>query len=232
MKNYICINGNKTALTDEQIIELGFTSGTITVAELSNIVISGKAREHFKIRDVVTLFGIELEIIGFDHDKIAGDETRHTITLMAKVLCPERRWHSGSCERGWIDSEIRAWLNEEYIEHLPAELAAHIHSTEKLSHNYKGDAFTTTDKLFIPSESELFGSAIWSDYEDGPRYEAFTNCETRVRVDEAGDRNWYWTRSAHGGDSTSVAYVSSNGTAGSGGASNTTIRAPLCFLFS
>ena len=144
----------------------------------------------------MTLAGYELEIIGFDRDKAYDNPDLHTITLMAKTLLPAQRMHSGACERGWIDTELRKHLNNTVLDSLPDELLSHILSVPKITHNYKGEAFETVDSLFIPSESELFGSAIYAECEDGKRYEAFATRKDRIRVDEDGDADWYWTRSA------------------------------------
>jgi len=229
MKNYACINGKKIELTDEQIKSLGFITGE-SIEELSKIVRSGKAREKLQIRDIVNLNGYAFEIIGFDHDKSENDPDLPTITLMSKSLLPARRMHPAGCENGWIDTELREWLNGELYDSLWDELKDRIQPVAKVTHNYKGDWFKTVDKLFIPSESEYFGSAIYSDYEDGPRYEAFSTSEHRVRYDEDGDGNWYWSRSST--SSTSVAFVSHGGPASSTGAAHSTIRVPLCFCFS
>lgn len=231
MNNYICINGNKTELTTAQLRELGFATGALTISEISEIVRSGKARDHFKIHDVLTLAGYELEIIGFDHDRAYSTPALHTITLMSKTLLPARRMHSGACARGWIDTELRKWLHNTFLDQLPDELTPHICSVAKTTHNYKGGAFETVDSLFLPSESELFGSAIWAECEDGKRYEAFATRKDRQRFDEDGDADWYWTRSANSDNSTYFAIVSCSGNGSYGGAYNTTIRAPLCFCF-
>ncbi len=186
---------------------------------------SGEARKHFNLHDTFNAGGYTLEIIGFDHEAL------NTITVMAKELLPARRMHSGSCERGWIDTELRKWLNTDFIKKLPADLVSHIVEVEKITHNFKGDSYSTVDKLFIPSESELFGSAIWSDYEDGRRYEAFATCNDRIRLDEDGDGRAYWSRSFVGGNSTTCAHVYYHGDADINSASHTGIRAPLCFCF-
>ena len=47
MDNYICINGNKTAITPEQLRQLGIPTGDRTISEISEIVRSGKARDRF-----------------------------------------------------------------------------------------------------------------------------------------------------------------------------------------
>lgn len=230
MTNYICINGNKTTLTDEQVKNLGFSFGK-SITEISQIVRSGKARDHFKLHDILSLGEHEMEIIGFDHDKDISGKAAHTITLMAKTLLDNRHMNGGACERGWIDTELRKWLNSSFLDQMPDELVQHICTVEKITHNYKGEAFKTSDSLFCPSESELFGSAIYADCEDGTRYEAFATSEDRQRFDTDGDADWYWTRSARGGNPGNFARVDSGGNASSYAASNTGIRPPLCFCF-
>ena len=232
MMNYICINGKKTELTEGQVRELGFTAESpldALVCALRN----GRAREEYSVHDTITVGEYELEIIGFDHDKTVDDPNAPTVTVMAKTLTSPQRWHDGACERGWIDSEIRKLLNEVYVERLPGELQPYIRAVTKKTRNYKGDVYETTDRLFIPSESEMFGSAIYSDYEDGPRYEAFSTSERRVRVDESGEAGWYWIRSqlgeSWGGSSTNVAHVSSYGYA-SGNIASIALRVPVCFV--
>ena len=228
MKNYICINGKKAELTEELLHRLGLTNCGRTISEICEIVKSGKAREYFSIHDTITLAGYEMEVIGFDHDKTEAGG--HTMTLMAKTLLPYRRMHSGACKRGWVDTELRKWLNNDVIKQLPEELVRHIAPAVKSTHSSSGEVYETVDRLFVPSESEYFGSAIWSDYEDGPRYEAFATSELRVRRDEDGDADWYWSRSyMSGGSSTGCALVGSGGYASADSASLTAIRAPLCF---
>ena len=230
MTNYICVNGKKTELTPEQLRDLGFAPAGRTLAEAAEIVRDGRAREVFSIHDTITCGGYELEVIGINHDKADGDVGRPTMTLMAKTLLPAHRWHDGACERGWIDSEIRDWLNNVFFAELPDEITQHVWSVRKTTHNSYGEAFETTDELFLPSESEMFGSAIWAECEDGPRYEAFATAKDRLRFDEDGDSDWYWTRSSvRGGYSTYAANVSSYGGASSNGASHASVRVPLCF---
>lgn len=230
MTNYICVNGKKTELTPEQLRDLGFAPAGRTLAEAAEIVRDGRAREVFSIHDTITCGGYELEVIGIDHDKADGDTSPPTMTLMAKQLLDTHQWHDGSCERGWVDSDIREWLNDEVIDELPNEITKHICTVRKITHNSDGERFETTDKLFLPSESEIFGSAIWAECEDGPRYEAFATAKDRLRFDEDGDSDWYWTRSSvRGGSSTNAAYVNNGGSANTSYATTAGIRVPLCF---
>jgi hypothetical protein len=199
------------------------------IAEIAEIVKSRRAREHFAIHDVLTFGDLEYEVIGFDHDKDADDETAPTMTLMCKTLTAPHRMHGGACENGWTDTELRAWLNNEYINELPDELVPYIRNTARSVKNYKGEVFQTIDRLFVPTESEVFGSAIWSEHEDGPRYEAFATSRDRVRFDEDGDRSGWWLSSAGVGNSALCADVGSDGGADYATATGSSIRAPLCF---
>jgi hypothetical protein len=228
MKHYISINGSKTSLTDEQVKALGFSIES-PLARLVEAVRSGKASEHFSIHDSFKVGDVDYEIIGFNHDKNADDEAAHTVTLMAKTLIHSHQMHNEACEKGWIDTDLRKWLNSECFDQLPKELTQYICPVKKITHNYKGDAYETTDRLYIPSESELFGSAIWAEREDGQRYEAFATSINRIRTDDESDSTWYWTRSAYGGNSARFAGVYSHGYAGHGNATGAH-RVPLCFI--
>ena len=227
MKNYIRINGEKVALTDVQAKDFRFSRNPLAnlIASLRN----GKIHDFYYLRDTITVGDYELEIIGFNHDKNANDANAPTITVMAKKLLEYRRLHSGMCERGWIDTELREWLNCEFINQLPKELVEYICPVMKKTHNSHGELYETRDRLFVPAESELFGSAIYSGYEDGQRYAAFATSQDRVRLDENGHSEWYWTRSFYRGNPSNAAYVHSCGYAYCLSASLTSVRAPLCF---
>lgn len=231
MKNYLCINGKKTELTEEQLKELGFITELSPLAKLQSAVRAWNAQEHYKVNDVIEDFGYSFEIIGFNHDKNADDMNRPTVTLMAKELLPEHRMNPGKCERGWIDSELRKWLNEEYINTLPSELVELIQPTWRRSLDSCGRFYDTVDNLFIPTESELFGSAIYSPDMCGERYKAFETSKDRQRIGDGGKPDWYWTSSAYAGNSTNFVIVSSNGLVHLNHASAAS-RAPFCFQIS
>jgi len=228
MENFICINGNRVELTDQQIKELGFSLNPFLVSFME-LVRSGKVREQYNVRDVIKIDDYELKIIGFNHDKDINNTDAPTVTVIGTKLLPYHRMHGGACEKGWVDTELRKYLNGEVYNSLPSELKQYICEVKKATHNYKGDIYDTVDKLFIPSESELFGSAIYAGYEDGERYEAFATRKDRILVDSKGSSDWYWNRSFYGGYSTYAAYVGNNGHANYFHVDNSYVRAPLCF---
>lgn len=185
MEGYICINGNKTLLTPEQIKELGFCEKPVPVQGLALVRDSlrdGSFLERFKLCDVVEDFGYPFEIIGYCHDRAEGDKERPTVTFMAKELLPAHRMHSGACPNGWVDTELRHWLNHDVLESLPDALRELIQPTVRESVDCKGRKHTSTDMLFLPTESELFGSAIFSSAECRVRYPVFSTSESRVRL--------------------------------------------------
>lgn len=237
MDNYICINGNKTELTPEQLEELGLsqpdalTFADCDLADIPNILRNGNAREHFKVHDVKRVGDLDLEIIGFNHDVDDLFPDRATMTVMARQTVGTRNFNDGECKRGWIDSDLRVWLNTDFMKTLPDELIRIIRPARIYTHDASGIIHTTHDRAFIPSESELFGSAIYSGHEDGKRYEAFANREYRKRFDDDGDAGCYWTRSAYAGTAAYICYVYYSGNP----STNTAVSgygAPVCFLLS
>ncbi len=232
MENYICIGNRKTELTNEQLKELGFPfpkeASDYDITEVLQILREGRAREVFKPCDVLRYDNdYELTIIGIDHETLADKSVRPNMTVMMKNVVAKRRMNDGAC-RGWVDTELRRWLEKDF--QLPKELQEAIVPVLKLTHTHDGTPIQTVDRIFLPSESELFGSAIFAAGEDGKRYEAFNTSEARICLDEDGDSCWYWTRSSCGGSAANFATVYDNGLPTTSGASNA-IGVPPCFTF-
>lgn len=231
MENYISIKGKRTELTEEQLRDLGFEDISDGIDEFSEIVRRGDIRKHYKVNDIITLAGQDYKLIGIDHDrKTGGGVHQNNVTLMSMTLLDPRRMHSDESDNGYKGTELREWLNKDYFKSLPENLREHILTIDKTTHNYKGEKIETRERVFIPSESELFGSAIYSDYEDGERYEAFSTSENRQLRDKDGDYWYYWTRSQC--NSTGFASVGNGGNATYAYASSATLRVPVCFCFS
>ena len=96
-------------------------------------------------------------------------------------------------------------------------------------------AWADMGKLWVPSEIEVYGCEHWGSkngYSSGgfQQYPIFATNMKRVKgAGDGGARATWWLLSACGGNSTSFAAVGSTGYGGNRTASNTTIRAPLCF---
>lgn len=228
MENYICINGKKTVLTDEQIKELDFPVNS-PLNDLIEAV--RKGLKPYQPGEVLEDFGMKFKVLDYNHDKAADKPDAPTVTLMCLTLAPEHRMHGGACPKGWAGSELREWLNGDFFKTLSAGLQELICSTSRVSNDSKGGYHRTEDKLFLPTESELFGSAIWSACECGERYAAFHCSDDRVVKDEDGDGRWYFTSSAYAGASTNFVFVYGGGRVSSSSASGAP-RAPFCFQLS
>ena len=68
-------------------------------------------------------------------------------------------------------------------------------------------------KLWVFSESEMFGSAIYSPAEDGNRYEAFATSKDRIVNDEDGSACAFWLRSVYVNNSFAFCVAGMSGSA-------------------
>ena len=88
-------------------------------------------------------------------------------------------------------------------------------------------------KLWIPSEMEVYGTAIWSDkkYSAGgfQQYPYFKNNMRRVKNIMNGSRYGWWLLSSYSGTSSHACFVSGNGDAAYHATSYTNIAVAVCF---
>jgi hypothetical protein len=75
-----------------------------------------------------------------------------------------------------------------------------------------GSAYSTEDKVFLPSTTELGDTAHMNTYQIGTAYAYFTDAGDTKRVAHfAGENWWYWTRSPYSRGGTAVRTVSRGG---------------------
>ena len=83
-----------------------------------------------------------------------------------------------SSEGGWEKSEMRSWLNGEFLDKLPGDLKGVIQKASKQTNNSAlttpGAVSTTSDKLWLLSYVEIAGSASPNDLVGGSRIPAET----------------------------------------------------------
>lgn len=235
MDNFICINGRTAQLTPDQLKALGVavpqSFGDYSLSEIVDITRNGEAQKRFKVRQIKEVGDYRLEIIGFNHDKNANNPDAPSITVMARRIIGRRRMNGGACNEGWEGSELRKWLNGDFINTLPKELVSVIQPTLRVTYDSAGREHKTVDRLFLPNESELFGSAIYSPCMAGERYEAFETSKDRVRIDADDDDCGFWTASTSSGSTSAFVFVSNGGNVIDLYASYA-FGAPLCFQIS
>lgn len=98
---------------------------------------------------------------------------------------------------GWRDSEMRRWLNEEFIELLPDELRTAI-KPRLISQRQDERILESEDKLWIPSEVEIFGESVYSrSDEDDTQFELFKDIKNRMKTYADGSPAYWWERSPY-----------------------------------
>ncbi len=223
MNNYLCVNGKKTELTEQQLHELGIApaeAGECTsacaveseIARMSRIALSGEAAKYYKVHDTITVGDVEFEIIGIGHDTDAATGRKDTVTLRS-TFAVRSAMNDGDCPTGYKNASLNARLTETPEEWLPAEALPYVRIVTKKCSNCVGEDYELPCRLFLFSESEVFGSAIYSPVEEGERYEGFATAADRYVYDEDGDRTYWWLRSPRSGNTSRFCSVSSGGTA-------------------
>lgn len=126
---------------------------------------------------------------------------------------------------GWAACKMRDYLNDEVFSLLPDELQTVIVPT-KVVQIVDGKLVETMDKLWLPSESQIFGKTVWADEEpEDTQLAWYKNTHNRVKT-RGNDTVWYWERSAFAGYSNTFCIVYSSGRAGRSTAGNSTGVSP------
>jgi hypothetical protein len=212
--NYLCINGKRTELTDEQMRQLGITPVESEIAKMSRISKAGEAADHYNVHDTIVVDGITFEIVGIGHDIDALTGRNNTITLRQIDHIKKSRMNPGSCPNGFAASELDKSLIESPQSWIPESILPYLRPVSKECVTCDGSIRAMPRKLWVFSESEMFGSAIYSPAEDGQRYEAFATSKDRIVNNENGSACAVWLRSANVGNSNYFCVVTTSGSAG------------------
>ena len=196
-ENYLCINGKKVELTDEQMRQLGITPVESEIAKMSRISKAGKAKGHYKVHDTIIVDGITFEIVGIGHDIDALTGEYNTITLRQVDHIKKSHIDLGPCPGGFVASELDNSLMKSPQNWIPESILPYVREVSKEYVTHDGKIKVRPRKLWLFSESEMFGSAIYSPAETGERYEAFATSKNRIVNDENGSACAAWLRSAY-----------------------------------
>ena len=186
---------------------------------------AGKAASAWSVGDkkTVKLGGVSYtaQIIGFNHDtKTAGDRAGITFQL---VDCLNTKYQMNSSDTnvgGWKGSALRARMDT-FLGQLDEDLQSVIKPVNKrtFAGNSTSTIETTSDKLFLLSEFEIFGSATGSHSGEGFQYDWYKAGNTKVKKVNGSADGW-WERSPFNGGSGDFCNVASNGGAARVFASN------------
>lgn len=93
-------------------------------------------------------------------------------------------------ERDYKNSDLRSWLNGAFYDILPDDLKKYIVPADIVS---GGEILK--DKVFIPSEMEVFGEQEYGNCEEGSQLELYENWRKRITGYPDGNYGrWWWLR--------------------------------------
>ena len=203
----------KISIEEEQTRQLDITPVESEIAKMSRISTAGKAKDYYKVHDTIVIGGIKFEIVGIGHDIDALTGRNNTITLRQVDHLKKSRINPGPCPDGYAASELDQSLIESPQSWIPESILPYVRTVSKEYVTYDGSIKVMYRKLWVFSESEMFGSAIYSPVEDGQRYEAFATSKDRVADDNNGSACYVWLRSANVNTSNIFCMVNTSGNA-------------------
>lgn len=183
---------------------------------------------------------VQFVIGDFEHDDLTEPINGHTkalITLLQKDCLMDKtselnnnngsndteKGYMNSLETnvgGWKSCARRTWCNETYYNAIPDSLKNSVKEVNK--DTSIGGRNTTieksVDKIFISSETEIFGSLTYSAYGEGTQYQYYKgSMENRYKIPRWSSSyvtQVYWTRSPNKNTNDSFCCVGGSGTAG------------------
>ena len=205
----------KISIEEEQTRQLDITPVESEIARMSRISKAGEAKDYYKVHDTIVIGGIKFEIVGIGHDIDALTGCNNTITLRQIDHIKKSCINPGSCPDEFAASELDKSLMESPQSWIPESILPYLRIVSKKYATHNGGIKVMQRKLWVFSESEMFGSAIYSPAEDGQRYKAFLTSEGRVVYGEDGSACAVWLRSAYVGISYLFCMVNASGSADS-----------------
>ena len=186
----------------------------------------GMAQQFFKVGDTKTVniggVNYQVQIIGFNHDDLtSGGKAGITFQMVDCLNATAQMNSSNTNVGGWNSSAMRSRMST-YLSQLPSALQSVIKSVNKKSGTGNGSSSgtqTTSDKLFLLSEIEIFGTTTYSVSGEGNQYEWYKAGNSRIKKVNGSADSW-WVRSPYSGNTTGFCGVNGNGIANGYGASN------------
>jgi hypothetical protein len=185
--------------------------------DISKVCRAGKAAEYWSIGDVRTLLINNIEhnviLVGLNHDTATdssayGREKAGATFMMENTLVSSYKMISAASDRtGWPDCWMRNTQLESIITWIDSDAQSVIVPVNKVSYTSTKLA-TTSDKLFLASEVEVFGKKTnaYTDQE-GKQYAYYSAGNSKAKKTKSGAAKAWWLRSlSEESDAVSSAY--------------------------
>lgn len=158
----------------------------------------------------------QIDIIGKYHDLYSDGTGKAPLTLQFHD-CYEMKYPIDSSETvhaRWINSQMRSTHLPSILPLMPAEVQLGIRRVIKLAETADDITFERiADRIFLPSEEEIYGKNVYSVSEDGIQYDYYKNGGNKSKKLAGANTEW-WTRSMYGTNSKIFVTVQGNGASG------------------
>jgi hypothetical protein len=224
---------NRTELEKLQALVTKHYTGAISIGDYYKVgdIISGVSLKNGTALNEI----VDLVVIGIEHDTINGSSTKAALTLsQVNSLSNKKVMNSSYSDYTYAKystSAMRTWINNTYYNALPSGLQSLIKTVDKTTNEPQSSStvssvVSSTEKCFLPSCYEMFGSGYNSHFtsSDGTQYEYYKTTNNRVKYygRNGTSGSWWWTRSGfvNSYGSANFVFVGSDGSACSDSASN------------
>lgn len=222
-----------TYTTDGGIVAPDSTLANNDTALIFAAAKSGLASNYWSVGDEIDIpingTDYTFVILGFNHDEKADGSGKAGITFGMKNLYASYYVMNSSSTNsgGWESCSLRTTLNSTFYGYLPEAWQNAIVQVSKIAGTGGGTSSgyqTSTDKLFLLSEREVFSSRSYSvtdEFNAHSQYAYYRDIANtsalRVKTTSngTGSANYWWLRSPRSGYSSSFCYVNSSGNADS-----------------
>ena len=172
----------------------------------------------------MTINGVDyqIDIIGKNHDTYAAGGTAPLTFQLHDCYADEKAMNSSNTNSGgWKNSAMRTTHLPAILALMPTEVQNGIREVSKKTSIGGGSSTieTVSDKLFLLSEVEIFGSTRYSAAGEGTQYDYYKAGNSKIKKRNGSAAAW-WERSPSAGSSTRFRMVSSNGSENGGNAGN------------
>ena len=178
----------------------------ISWSRIDEIGRAGKARTFFALgatkKDYMKNgFVAEYQIMDFDHDDLADGSGKAPISWDMIALYKDEIYMKRNSESScWDECDGRTFLNGEFYDNMSDELRAIVKPVWKLTANKNGEIVKSKDYVWLKSEKELFGRAIYSNDGEGHWYALFMQENFPwFKLNGENEKDWQWLRSVRAG---------------------------------
>lgn len=174
-----------------------------------------------------------IDIIGKDHDNYADGSGKAPLTFqMHDCYADTKAMHSSNTNSGgWTSCAMRSTHLPAILALMPTEVQNGIREVNKQT-SAGGTSYTihtSSDKLFLASEIEIFGTNTYAARGEGTQYAYYKAGNSKIK-NRGGVAAWWWTRSPVVTSERDFVFAGSRGTVHYS-AANTAGAVAFCFCF-